>query len=468
MRKWILAMALAVLAGVIAAACGGTPGQDTNASSSSAADTSGATSEAMGANPFAKYGDITLKVVSADNQDPGPKPVIEELAKQFTAMYPNVKVQVDFKGFSDYIKVIKLQLASNDAPDVAEGNQGWQIDGALVKSKLILPLTDQLTAMGWKDWYTPDTFQQFEWADDGSKFGNGTVYGVGQFGQSTGIFYNKKILASAGIDPTAIKTFDDFAAAVKTLRDKLPTDQPVINIGNKDGYEIVHAWGMLQGAYSTDPQAIRNWVFQQDGATFDNSENIQAMKVLKEWVDANYFGTDFNAVGENDAAAAFAKGTGAFYMGGNWQAGVIKDGLGADAGFMDGPPGVSGKHIAIGSTSLPWHISSKSKYPDVAAAFINYLINGEGSAQLMYDQVQIPAVQTAPQPQGDAYLGQVATGWQDLVKDGGLTLFLDWSSPSMYDTLGAEFQKLAAGEATPEEVAKAVQADWQKFHDTLK
>ena len=102
--------------------------------------------------------------------------------------------------------------------------------------------------------------------------------------------------------------------------------------------------------------------------------------------------------------------------------------------------------VAIGSTSLPWHISSKSKYPDVAAAFINHLINGEGSAQLMYDQVQIPAVQSAPQPEGDEYLGQVATGWQQLVKDGGLTLFLDWSSPTMYDTMGAEFQKL--GETT--------------------
>jgi hypothetical protein len=34
--------------------------------------------------------------------------------------------------------------------------------------------------------------------------------------------------------------------------------------------------------------------------------------------------------------------------------------------------------------------------------------------------------------------------------------------------MGAEFQKLAAGKATPEEVAKTIQADWQKFHDTLK
>ena len=464
MRKWIIVMALAVLAGIIAA-CGGTPGSSGGGGAESAATVE--TSAADAGNPFAKYGDITLEVWSADNQDPGPMPVIKGIAAEFEKKYPNVKINLTFKGFSDYIKVVKLALASDKAPDVAEGNQGWQIDGALVKSKLILPLTDQMS-QGWDKWYTPDTFQQFQWADDGSKFGEGTTYGVGQFGQSTGVFMNMKKLKEAGVDPTTWKTFDDFQAALKTLRAKLPADEPVINLGNKDGYEIVHAWGMLQGAYNTDAQAIRDWVFQKDGATFDTPENVKSLQVLQEWVNAGYFGKNYNAVGENDAAAAFAKGTGAIYMGGNWQAGVIKEGLGADAAFMNSPPGTSGKHIAIGSTSLPWHISSKSKYPDVAAAFIAMLIDGEGTAQMMYDQVQIPAVQTAPQPEGDAYLGQVATGWQQLVQDGGLTLFPDWSSPSMFDTMGANFQKLAAGSATPEEVAKALQDDWQKFHDTLQ
>ena len=464
MRKWILGAVLALTAALIAA-CGGTPGQDTNASSSSA-NTAAASTDASG-NPFAGYGDITLNVWSADNQDPGPMPVIQGIAKQFEAKYPNVKINLTFKGFTDYIKVIKLTMASDNAPDVAEGNQGWQVDGALVKSKLIAPLTDQLANQGWQDWYTPDTFQQFNWADDGSKFGSGTTYGVGQFGQSTGIFYNNKVLTQYGIDPASLATFDDFQAALKTLRAKMPADQPVINLGNKDGYEIVHLWGMLQGAYATNPQAIRDWVFQADGATFDTPENVQSLQVLQDWVNAGYFGKDYNAVGENDAAVAFSKGTGAFFMGGNWQAGVVKGGLGADAGFMNAPPGPSGKHIAIGATSLPWHISSKTKYPDVAAAFIGMLINGEGTAQQMYDQVQIPAVQSAPQPTGDAYLGAVATGWQQLVKDGGLTLFPDWASPSMFDTMGAAFQQLAAGKQTPDQVAKALQADWQKFHDQL-
>ncbi len=464
MRKWILGAVVAMLAALIAA-CGGTPGQDTNAPTSAATTVETSASDAD--NPFAKYGDITLTVWSADNQDPGPMPVIKELAAQFEAMYPNVKIELTFKGFTDYMKVIKLALSGNDAPDLAQGNQGFAVDGALVKAGLVLPLTDQLETMGWKDWYTPGTFQQFQWSDDGTKFGEGTTFGVAQFGQSTGMFYNKAKMAEAGVDPTTWATFDDMQAGLKTLRAALPADEAVINLGNKDGYEAVHAWGMIQGAYNDDAQAIRDWVFQADGATFDTPGNIKALQVLKDWVDAGYFGKDYNAVGENDAAAAFGKGSGAIYLGGNWQAGVIKEGLGDDAGFMNAPPGVSGKHIAIGSTSLPWHISSKSKYPDVAAAFLNHLINGEGSAQLLYSQVQIPAVQSAPQPEGDEYLGAVATGWQQLVKDGGLTLFPDWSSPSMFDTMGAAFQKLMAGKMTPEDVAKELQDDWQKYHDEL-
>ena len=50
--------------------------------------------------------------------------------------------------------------------------------------------------------------------------------------------------------------------------------------------------------------------------------------MFMKWVKAGYFGNDYNAVDENDAAAAFAKGKGVFYLGGNWQAQVIQAGLG--------------------------------------------------------------------------------------------------------------------------------------------
>ena len=134
----------------------------------------------------------------------------------------------------------------------------------------------------------------------------------------------------------------------------------------------------------------------------------------------------------------FAKGTGVFYLGGNWQANVIKTGLKDSARFMNMPPGPSGKDVAIGSTSLPWHISSKSKYPDVGAALINWLIFGTGLGPAVVRPNQIPAVLSAPSAKGDAYLSSVANGWKWLfVKSNGLTLFPDWASTDMLTGDGA-------------------------------
>jgi raffinose/stachyose/melibiose transport system substrate-binding protein len=419
------------------------------------------------ANPFAHYGNITLKVWSADNQDPGPEPVIKQLSANFSKKYPNVKIELTFKGFTDYMKVIQLALNGNSAPDVAEGNQGFATDALLVKAKLIRPLDSYAKKYGWLRYYTPGTAAQFRWTPDGKTFGKGNLWGVGQFGQSTGIFYNKAKLKQFGYDPAKMPTtFAAFDKMVTAIRAKDDKSDPVIVLGNKDGYESVHAWGMIQGAF-TSGSAMRDWIFHKKGASFDNAGNLKALEVLQRWTKANVFGSDYNAVNENDASAAFAKGKGVFYMGGNWQAAVIKAGLGADAGFMDGPPGTSGKHVAIGSTSLPWHVSAKTKYPDVAAAYTDYLISAPGSAKLMYAQNQIPAIQGAPAAGGDPYLSSVAKGWQTLVKDDGLTLFPDWSSDTMLTTLGTSFQKLMAGRAEPKDVLSEVQSDWSKFDKSL-
>jgi raffinose/stachyose/melibiose transport system substrate-binding protein len=422
---------------------------------------------AKAANPFAHYGNITITMTSADNQDPGPEPVIKTLVSQFEKKYPNVKVNLTFKDFTDYMKVIQLSLNGNSAPDVSEGNQSYATDALLVKAKLIIPLDKYAAKYGWNKLFSPGEEQQFRWSADGKTFGSGNLYGVAQFGQSTGLFYNKAKLKSFGVDPNKMPTtFAAFQTMLAKVRAKDPKSDPVLVIGNKDGYESLHAWGMIQGAY-TPAQSVRDWIFHKPGATFDNPTNVQSLNVLMKWVKAGYFGNNYNAVGENDAAAAFAKGEGVFYMGGNWQAQVIQAGLKANAGFMDMPAGASGKPAAIGATSLPWHISAKSKYPDVDAALINWLIDAPGSAKLMYAQNQIPAVLNAPPAQGNAYLTSIANGWQKLVKANGLTLFPDWSSDTMLATMGTNFQKMMAGRQSVADTVKAIQADWTTFDKTL-
>src|SRR6185295_14088877 len=117
-----------------------------------------------------------------------------------------------------------------------------------------------------------------------------------------------------------------------------------------------------------------------------------------------------------------------------------------------------GKAVAIGSASIPYHISAKTKNADLAAAYLDF-ITGPTAGQALVDTQQVPAATDGTATPGDP-LGQD-------VKEGGLTLYPDWSSPTMLETMGQSFQELLAGRATPEDVAKRTQADWENYQSEL-
>jgi len=452
---------LPLLLAIAVAACGGTPGEDKPNQQSE-----GTPAEAVKTDGFDKLGPVTLKVISGEGSG-GPRDALKELTAQFEEKYPNVTVDLSFRDTASWFKQAKLAAASDKPPDVFAGNQGYQVDGELVKAGLILPLDEYAKAYGWDKSYTPETLQQFEWTDDGQTFGEGTLWGVAQSGQSTGVFANKAKLDAAGVDPSAMKTFADFEAALPKLKASLPADEPVIALGNKDQYGAIHLWGMVQGAY-TPAQDIRDWIFQKDGATFDTPGNLESLQKIKDWADKGYMGRGdaFNARNDSEAAAAFAKGEGALILGGNWNAATVKDGLGDDAMFFDMPPGDSGKKVAIGSASLPMHISAKTKQPDLAAAYLD-AITGPDAGQALVDTQQVPAATNGTAEPSDQFGKEVQEGWDQLVADGGLTLFPDWSSPTMLQTMGQSFQEMLADRTSPEDVISRTQDDWEKYHEEL-
>jgi len=460
MRRGWLAILPAVTA-LAVAACGGTPGAEKPNKTAT-----GSSDQAVKTDGFDKLGPVTLKVISGEGSG-GPRQALKELTAQFEEKYPNVTVDLSFRDTASWFKQAKLVAASDKPPDVFAGNQGYQVDGELVKAGLILPLDEYAKAYGWDKSYTPETLQQFEWTDDGQTFGEGTLWGVAQSGQSTGVFANKAKLEAAGVDPASMKTFADFEAALPKLKASLPADEPVIALGNKDQYGAIHLWGMVQGAY-TPAQDIRDWIFQKDGATFDTPGNLESLQKIKDWADKGYMGRGdaFNARNDSEAAAAFAKGEGAVILGGNWNAATVKDGLGDDAMFFDMPPGDSGKKVAIGSASLPMHISAKTKQPDLAAAYLD-AITGPDAGQALVDTQQVPAATNGTAEPTDPFGKEVQEGWDQLVADGGLTLFPDWSSPTMLQTMGQSFQEMLADRTSPEDVISRTQDDWEKYHEEL-
>jgi raffinose/stachyose/melibiose transport system substrate-binding protein len=154
-------------------------------------------------------------------------------------------------------------------------------------------------------------------------------------------------------------------------------------------------------------------------------------------------------------------------LAGNWNAQTILDGLKDDAMFFDMPPGQSGKAAAIGSTSVPIHIASKSKQPDLAAAYIDF-IAGKPASQELVNTTQVPAILDATAKPSGQFGQEVAQGWEKLVADGGLTFFHDWSSPTMLETIGQSFQEMLAGKASVDDVASRIQKDWADYDAELK
>jgi raffinose/stachyose/melibiose transport system substrate-binding protein len=445
---------------IAVAGCGGTPGAEKPEKTASKPAANVKTSG------FESLGPVTLTVISPEGSG-GPQDALKTLSKSFEQKYPNVTVKLTFREFASWIKQAKLVASSDNPPDVFGGNQGYQLDGELVKAGLIKPLDEYAKAYGWDKSYTPETLQQFKWTDDGQTFGEGTLWGVAQTGQSVGVFADKKKLAAAGVDPASLKTFDDFDAALAKLRTSLPADEPVITLGDKDQYHALHVWGGIQGAY-TPAQDVRDWIFQKDGATFDSEGNLKALQKLKEWADKGYFGKadTYNARDETNAGVVFGKGQGALLIAGNWQAATAREGLGDDAEFFNMPPGESGDRVNIGSTSFPMHISAKTKQPDLAAAYLDW-ITGPSAAQTLVDTQQVPAATDATAKPGDPLGSEVKTGWDQLVQDGGLTLYPDWSSPTMLQTMGQTFQEMLAGRISPQDVISRVQKDWDEYHQEL-
>jgi raffinose/stachyose/melibiose transport system substrate-binding protein len=448
-REALLAGGGTVLA-VALAGCDLSPGEEASTE---------ATSGKIRTSGFESLGDVRLSFWHYDTF-PARKRANEELVEAFTAKYPNVKIDITVKALADYFNTIKLVASGKDAPDILYGNQGYQIDGALVRAKLIRNLEPYAKAYGWTDRFPESLLFQFRFSDDGENWGKGSLYGLGYVGETVGVFYNRGKLESIGVSELPA-TFADFERALASAKDagELP-----IKLGNQEKWPIFHAWSLVQGA-SVRAEEQRAWVLGQDGATFDNDGTIESLQRLTDWNRKDYFGKDLNAVDYATGIAQYAKGEGVFSLLGNWNTADIYKVAGDEIGFVAMPPGPSGSYVANGAGGPPWHVSSKTKYPDVAAAFLDF-VTGPDARPILTRNGAVPArpPDTAQKPP----LNEEIEQYEALVGDDGLTLYPDLCTPTMFDTLGVQFQRLLTGQASPEQMAGVVQEDWTTFQDKRK
>lgn len=389
--------------------------------------------------------DITLRLISTPESGASTKATIEA----FEAEYPNITVEYQQTNYEDYNKSVNLELNSDNAPDIALLNSV----NNTVKNGLVLDLDPYAELYGWTDRYPANQLNQWRVAEDGSTLGEGALYAAPAGFSEVGLYYNRAALADLGYEaPTTLAEFEEQLAAADAAG-ILP-----LQLGNSEG----HASFILQSIGQSIDGASNyvDWAFGKDGATFDTEGNRAGAEALAEWAKKGWISSDANGTNLQGAVDNFVSGEGVFLVDGNWDAAKIADAMGDDVGFVSFP----GKQPTAMGTSVAYAISSASKHPNAAAAFLNFLGSEEASAN-QFAQGFMPLDPTAAKPEGSLQVDLVSA-WTAVSEADGLVAFNNNATSTMNDTLTAETQKLLAGRATVDELIAAVQADWEETHGT--
>lgn len=292
--------------------------------------------------------------------------------EQIDAFTAETGITVTFTDF-DQTK-LNAMLAAGDAPDIIRA--GGAVETPYLATRgLALPLDDYVAN---SDVLSEDDLNVLGdvWKYDGETQGVGPRYGLMKdYSQDTTIWYNSAAFEAAGIDLPS----DDTPLTYDELLD----------IGKKLTIENGDGTFQQYGLWTLNPQieVIASMVATDDGQLFaDDLRSIdftspQAIKALQWYVDASQAHLGYSLVDVNPDGwdgPGFASGKIAMAQQGYWLSGVV-------AGSEDAPnwarlttaPVLGGTRFSPTTGATGHYISSSSKNPDAAWAFLEYYTAGQ-------------------------------------------------------------------------------------------
>jgi raffinose/stachyose/melibiose transport system substrate-binding protein len=385
--------------------------------------------------------------------------VMNTLNAEFEAAHPGVKIERVVKTLDDLKVTLKTALSQADGPDVAQVNQGRSDMGAMVQGGLLLPLNDYATQFKWGERVSSSVASRNSFTEDGKTFGQGNLYGVSPTAEVVGVYYNKGIFESNGWQIP--KTFDEFQALLADAKAKGVTP---ISFGSLDGWNAIHMFSAVQHLLVT-PEYINNLVYGVNNASFDTPENQEAARIVQDWVNKGYFSEGFSGIGYDDSNKLFKSGQGALTVTGSWLAGELLSDTDQQFGFFLVPGKTAdATPLAIGGVGIPFAIRKGTEHADLAAQYLDWMISPR-AAQLWAEAGMLPAMPAPADAKIDqnSLFGDTLKAWDAINQANRVGHYIDWATPTFYDTLVAEVQKLFGKATDPAAFTAAVEKDYAAF-----
>ncbi len=404
----------------------------------------------------ASMGTITLTVWDQEVRG-GQNDEVEELNRQFMAKYPNITIDRHAQSFDDLQKTGRLVLTGPDAPDVIQANNSRSQMGSFVTAGQLVSLDPYAAAYGWADRFPTSVLNLSSYSTDGKKFGSGSLFGLPQVGEIVGFYFNKAKLDKLGL--TVPTTWAELQAQLPKI--KAGGETPIM-LGNLEKWPAIHVFGPIQGAH-TPAEEITNLALGNPGGDWTNATNVAAATELQDWAKAGYLNSDANGAAYDDIVAKFSKGTGVYFLGGSWNTATLEPVMSDHLGFFAPPPvDAAAGPATTGGTSLPFAVTSASKNPDAAAAYINFLTSDD-AMKVIAAKGNLPVLHATELAPASGVGRDVYAAYELVTTKGHLLPYLDYATPTFSDTLGAALQDLLAAKKTPAEFGATLQKDYGDF-----
>jgi raffinose/stachyose/melibiose transport system substrate-binding protein len=383
--------------------------------------------------------------------NPNQVKIWEEVARDFEAKNPGVKIEMQFLENEAYKAKLPTILQSKDRPHII---YSWA--GGVLKSQIEAGVLEDITApmAGYKDNLAPAAVNAFTL--------DGKIYGVPYAQSQVGFFYNKELMARGGVDGAKIKTWDDLLDAVKKLKAAGVTP---LMVGGADKWPVHFYWTNLAVRIGGKPAfeaALRG-----DNGGFEGETFIKAGQLFKQLVDLEPFQNGFLGFKNPQAVGAFGDGKAAMTLAisivSSQQRALAADKKGIsdeNLGWFDFPTVAGGKgdpSDTLGGIN-GWLVTKGA--PKEAVAFVKAFVSLEVQKRLAAGNFLIPVYKGADEGLANPLIRNVA---QNLAKSKYHQNFYDQSlGPSVGRVVNDVTAEIAGGSMTPEAAAKAIQEAYKQ------
>jgi|HubBroStandDraft_6_1064221.scaffolds.fasta_scaffold08542_2 raffinose/stachyose/melibiose transport system substrate-binding protein len=374
-------------------------------------------------------------------------------AQEYEKSHPGVKIKFDYLENEAFKAKLPTLLQSKDRPSLFH-SWGGGVMYEQINSGVLQDITSAISEGGFKDTFYPAGIQNFTY--------QGKTYGLPNDVGPIVFWYNKELCEKAGVDPTKIKTWDDFIDAVKKCQAAGITP---IAAGGKDKWPL-HFYPALLMMRIMGKEGMQAAYDDKNGG-FAGPDVVKAFQLYKDLAALNPFQKGFLANTYPESAGTFHDGKTAFHLMGTWdplegradaadQKGLPDEKLGWF--FFPEVTGGKGHANDIFASLDGWLVAKEA--PKEAVDFMKVWLGKEVQNKLAEQGLFIPMVKGTADVIKDPFQKAIA---QEVENSQWIAIAIDQLlGPDTGRVFNDASADIAAGKMTPEQAANAVEKSWQQ------